>query len=264
MNTPIFHFESGTAPLLVSIPHLGREIPDAERASMTDAATPLADTDWHLDQLYDFARELGASILHARISRYVIDLNRPPDDEDLYPGRTRSALCPTTTFRGEALYRAGAEPSAAEQARRLAVYWQPYHDQLAAELQRLKSRHGRALLWEGHSIASVLPRLFEGKLPDLNIGTADGHSCSLAVQQAVRDQVQDCGYTWALNGRYKGGYITRHYGAPADDIHAVQLEMCQSTYMDESFPFDYRAELAGRVKPVVRNMVRAALEALAG
>lgn len=262
MTTSPFHFKPGTSPLLISIPHLGREIPAEQRLAMTPAALQVPDTDWHLDTLYDFADALGASVLSARYSRYVIDLNRPPDDESLYPGQTKTGLCPSVAFRGEALYLDGGAPSEQEQARRLDAYWRPYHEQLAAEIARIKAAHGVVLLWEAHSIASVLPRLFEGKLPDLNIGTSNGASCAGHALSAVEAALRDCPYTWIANGRFKGGYITRQYGAPADGIHAIQLEMCQSTYMDESHPFAYRPDLANGVKPVVEGMVRAALDAV--
>ncbi|WP_054460921.1 N-formylglutamate amidohydrolase, partial [Achromobacter sp. 2789STDY5608628] len=173
----IYHFSRGTAPLLISIPHLGSQLPDAQRARMTAAGQQSGDTDWHLDTLYQFADALGASVLGARYSRYVVDLNRPPDDESLYPGQTKTGLCPTHTFRGEPLYPNDASLTDDERAHRLQTYWQPYHAKLREELDRIRAEHGTVLLWEAHSIASVLPRLFEGKLPDLNLGTADGASC---------------------------------------------------------------------------------------
>ena len=256
----IYHYSRGTAPLLISIPHLGSQIPDAQGAQMTPLALQSGDTDWHLDTLYKFAEALGASVIGARYSRYVVDLNRPPNDESLYPGQTKTGLCPTQTFRGDALYQNDAVLTDAERAHRLQTYWQPYHAKLREELDRIKAEHGTVLLWEAHSIASVLPRLFDGKLPDLNIGTSDGAACAPDILAAVREQLDGCAdYTWAINGRFKGGYITRQYGSPADNIHAIQLEMCQSTYMDETHPYGYRADLAGKVIPVVEGMVQAAL-----
>ncbi|WP_082401473.1 N-formylglutamate amidohydrolase, partial [Achromobacter xylosoxidans] len=174
----IYHFSRGTAPLLISIPHLGSQLPDAQRARMTAVGQQSGDTDWHLDTLYQFADALGASVLGARYSRYVVDLNRPPNDESLYPGQTKTGLCPTHTFRGEALYQHNAALTDDEREHRLQTYWQPYHAKLREELDRIRAEHGTVLLWEAHSIASVLPRLFEGKLPDLNVGTADGASCA--------------------------------------------------------------------------------------
>jgi N-formylglutamate deformylase len=260
--TDLYTLERGDAPLLISIPHLGTQIPDALRDRYTDIAQTVADTDWHLDRLYAFAKELGATILGARISRYVIDLNRPPNDESLYPGQTTTSLCPTETFRGEPIYRDGCAPDAAERQRRVTAYWQPYHDTLRAELQRLRALHANVLLWEAHSIASVLPRLFDNKLPDLNIGTQDGRTVATQVQQSAERAAAASAYTWVANGRFKGGYITRHFGVPYDGVHAIQLEMCQSIYMNEAEPFDYVPALAQKVEPVLREMVSGALDAV--
>jgi N-formylglutamate deformylase len=260
--TDIFSLERGDAPLSISIPHLGTHIPDALRGDYTDIALSVADTDWHLDRLYAFAKAWGATVLGARMSRYVIDLNRPPNDESLYPGQTTTSLCPLETFRGEPLYREGRAPDAAARQERVRQYWQPYHETLAAEVRRLRGLHANVLLWEAHSIASVLPRLFDDKLPDLNIGTQDGRTADASVQTRVAHAAQSGDYTWIANGRFKGGYITRHFGAPKDGVHAVQLEMCQSTYMNESAPFDFVDERADRVIPVVREMVGGALEAV--
>ncbi|WP_233868920.1 N-formylglutamate deformylase [Paraburkholderia adhaesiva] len=260
--TDLYTLERGTAPLLISIPHLGTHIPDALRGQYTDIALTVADTDWHLDRLYAFAKELGATILGARISRYVIDLNRPPNDESLYPGQTTTSLCPTETFRGEPIYRDGHAPDAAERQRRVTAYWQPYHDTLRAELQRLRTQHANVLLWEAHSIASVLPRLFDNKLPDLNIGTQEGRTAAAEVQARAERAAAASAYTSIANGRFKGGYITRHFGAPHDGVHAIQLEMCQSTYMHEAAPFDYDPALAATVEPVLREMVTGALDAV--
>ncbi|WP_322093788.1 N-formylglutamate deformylase [Paraburkholderia bannensis] len=260
--TDLYTIERGDAPLLISIPHLGTVIPEALRGQYTDVALSVADTDWHLDRLYAFAKSLGATILGARVSRYVIDLNRPPNDESLYPGQTTTSLCPTETFRGEPIYRDGCAPDATERQRRVEAYWQPYHQTLRAELQRLRSRHANVLLWEAHSIASVLPRLFDDKLPDLNIGTQEGRTTHASVQAQAEKAAAESAYTWIANGRFKGGYITRHFGAPQDGVHAIQLEMCQSTYMDEHAPFDYVPSLAGSVEPVLRKMVGGALDAI--
>ena len=255
----IYHFEAGTAPILISIPHLGVLIPEAQQSEMTELGLRCGDADWHLDRLYAFGKQLGASFLWARYSRYVVDLNRPPNDENLYPGQAKTGLCPTHTFDGQPLYQDGRESvSDEERERRRAVYWQPYHDKLREEIDRLQAQHGQMLLWEAHSIASVIPRLFEGKLPDLNIGTANSASCSVAIENALRDTLASQPYTWAVNGRFKGGYITRHYGEPQRGIHAVQLEMCQSTYMDERYPYAWRDQPAGDVQQVIERLVRAA------
>lgn len=261
MSEP-FVFKAGHAPLLISIPHMGLDVPPYLLEAMTPVGRQLADTDWYLDQLYDFGHQMGASFLMARYSRYVVDLNRPPNDESLYPGQTKTGLFPQLTFRGEPIYQTTDEPHEAERQHRIDAYWQPYHDKLAQEIERLRSEHGQVLVWEAHSIASVLPRLFPGKLPDLNIGTNAGASAAAPLLSAVEASLADCPFTWVANGRFKGGYNTREFGHPAQGVHTIQLEMCQSTYMNEDHPFDYRPDLAGQVKPVVHGMVSAAYEAM--
>ena len=253
-------FKAGSAPLLISMPHVGTDIPADIAATMAPCALRRADTDWHLEQLYAFAHELGASTLAARWSRYVIDVNRPPEDTNLYPGLDTTGLCPVDTFGRAALYRDGAAPGEAEVQRRLARYWQPYHAQLRAELERMLAIHGRVVLWDAHSIASVVPRFFDGKLPDLNFGTAQGTSCAPGLEAAVVDiaRAQDQ-FSVAVNGRFKGGYITRHYGQPPTRVHGIQLEMCQYLYMDETAPFDYRPERAALVQPLLRQLLGAAV-----
>ncbi|MDD2881695.1 MAG: N-formylglutamate deformylase [Rhodoferax sp.] len=265
MNTlhPTYALHQGTVPLLISIPHLGTELPVEFADQMSDTAPILQDTDWHLDRLYGFAAGLGASVLQARVSRYVIDLNRPPSGESLYPGQTTTGLCPTETFRGEALYGEHPKPDTAQQADRLTRYWRPYHDALRTELDRLKAQHGAVLLWDAHSIASVLPRLFEGKLPDLNFGTADGRSCAPAIIDSVVAHVGATSFSHVVNGRFKGGYITRHYGSPADRVHAIQLEMGQDLYMQEDPPFTYLEHNATSVQPLLQKMLLQALASLA-
>ncbi|WUR13921.1 N-formylglutamate deformylase [[Empedobacter] haloabium] len=256
-----YRFKEGSIPLLVSMPHVGTDIPDDIAATLAPCAQVKADTDWHLEQLYGFLDEMGASTLAARWSRYVIDLNRPPENTNLYPGQDTTGLCPVDTFGREQLYQPGKAPDDAEVRRRLALYWQPYHERLRAELDRLLALHGRVVLWEAHSIASVVPRFFEGKLPDLNFGTADGASADAGLTARIAALARADGkFTVAVNGRFKGGHITRHYGQPERGIHAVQLEMCQSTYMDEAFPFDYRPDLALQVQPVLRRLLQAAAD----
>ncbi|CAN7727025.1 MULTISPECIES: N-formylglutamate deformylase [Duganella] len=256
-----YQFKAGSIPLLVSMPHVGTDIPDEVAACMTPAATDKQDTDWHLVRLYEFLGEMGASTLSARWSRYAIDLNRPPENTNLYPGQDTTGLCPVDTFHREPLYLDGRTPDEAEVRRRLAAYWKPYHDQLRAELDRLLALHGRVVLWDAHSIASIVPRFFEGKLPDLNFGTADGTSCAQGLSDAIvsRALAQER-FSVAVNGRFKGGHITRHYGRPAANVHAIQLEMCQSTYMDEEAPYGYRPDLAVRVQGVLKEMTRAAAD----
>jgi N-formylglutamate deformylase len=254
-----FSFKAGTLPLLVSMPHVGTDIPDDVAASLMPCAAARADTDWHLAELYGFAEEMGASVLSARWSRYLIDLNRPPENTNLYPGQDTTGLCPVDTFGRERLYQEGMEPDEAEVQRRLARYWRPYHEQLRAELDRLLAEHGRVVLWDAHSIASVVPRFFDGRLPDLNFGTADGKSCSLQLEGAMIKlaQAQDH-YSFIFNGRFKGGHITRFYGNPARGVHAIQLEMSQCLYMNEAAPFEYRPDLASQVQPVLRELLGAA------
>lgn len=264
MQFPLYQLHQGRAPLLISIPHLGTVLPDEVISSMTPFARSMRDTDWHLDQLYAFASELGASILGAKVSRYVIDLNRPPDGASLYPGQTTTGLCPTETFRGEPLYLPGQSPDSTEISRRRVTYWQPYHDALQKELERLRSAYGKVLLWEAHSIATMLPRLFDGALPDLNFGTNGGLTCAPEISGAVLSVVRNSAmpFSHVLDGRFKGGYITRHYGQPDSGIHAIQLEMCQHLYMDEEPPFTYLHEAAARVQPVLSNMLNNALDQL--
>ncbi|MCX7555518.1 N-formylglutamate deformylase [Xanthomonadaceae bacterium JHOS43] len=256
----MFTLERGTAPLLISLPHDGSHIPESLRARMLPSAQAAPDTDWHVSQLYAFARELGASILRPHHSRYVVDLNRPPDDVSLYPGQNTTGLCPQVQFSGEPVYLPGQAPSPEEIFARVTTYWQPYHAALQEELARLRRLHERVVLWEGHSIRGELPFLFEGQLPDLNLGTVNGGSCSPAMQarlEAVLAAQSD--YSHIVNGRFKGGYITRHYGNPAAGIDAVQLELAQRSYMDETST-DYLPERAERLhRTVLRPLLEAAI-----
>jgi len=248
----------GTAPLLVSLPHDGTALPPDLAARLTDEARAVPDTDWYVSRLYAFARDLGASVLVPPYSRYVIDLNRPPDDVSLYPGQNTTGLCPAVRFDGGPVYLPGQAPSADEVAARVEAYWRPYHEALAGELARLKQQHGRALLWEGHSIRSVVPFLFEGRLPDLNLGTAAGASCAPATQARLEAVLAGQGdYTWVANGRFKGGYITRHYGRPGEGVEAIQLELAQSTYLDEASG-RYDEAAAARLQPLLASLLRAA------
>jgi N-formylglutamate deformylase len=250
----------GNAPLLVSMPHVGTFIPHSVGRDLADCAARRPDTDWHLPRLYDFVAGMGATVLRANFSRYVVDVNRPPDGANLYPGQDTPRLCPVDTFHSEPLYR-GAEPDEAQVARRVAATWRPYHRRLQAELERLRAEHGSVLLWDAHSIVSEVPRLFAGRLPDLNLGTADGASCDPALADALLVAAsRHPAYSAVLNGRFKGGYITRAYGAPARGIHAVQLELSCRTYMDEESPFTFRAERAQRVRPVLADLLRTALD----
>ncbi|WP_454764830.1 N-formylglutamate deformylase [Cupriavidus campinensis] len=260
-DTPAFILHRGTRPLLVSMPHVGTYLPAPLAARLTPEARTVPDTDWHMDRLYDFARALGASVLMATHSRYVVDLNRPPDNANLYPGQDTTGLCPVDTFDKTPVYADGSNgPDDAEIAQRRDAIWHPYHSALQEELARLRAGHGTIALWDAHSIRSVLPRFFEGKLTDFNLGSADGKSCDaglaadvLAIASAVPH------HTAVLNGRFKGGYITRQYGNPADGVHAIQLELTQSSYMEEVYPFAYDPAKAGAIQPAIRQMLETVL-----
>lgn len=263
MNTtmPKFTFRQGRLPLLVSMPHVGEYIPPTLAAGMSEAALKLPDTDWHLERLYDFLDELGVSVLAATHSRYVIDLNRPLDDANLYPGQDTTGLCPIDTFRKEALYQPGMAPDEEQIRQRGTHYWVPYHARLVAELQRIRDAHGIAMLWDAHSIQSVVPRFFEGHLPDLNLGTAAGASCAPGLADRLLGVVQAAPqYSAALNGRFKGGYITRHYGQPDANVHAVQLELSTLTYMEEQYPYQFDEDRAAALRPTLRRFVEVMLE----
>lgn len=260
-----YTLHEGVAPLLVSLPHDGTELPAAIAAHVTDAGRRVPDTDWHVGRLYDFAIELGASVIVPRWSRYVADLNRDPEGHALYPGRSETALVPVETFAGERIYRDGNEPDAEEVALRRDLYWQPYHDALAAELARMRQRHARVVLWDGHSIRSRVPVFFDGKLPDFSLGTAAGASCSPALQEhlagVLNNRAPGKPYSHVVNGRFKGGYITRHYGGPETGTEAVQLELAQYTYMDED-SFEYLPERAAPVQAIIRELLHACLSPL--
>jgi len=256
--TDTFTLRCGTAPLLVSFPHVGTAIPDELRPRLVAHALEVEDTDWHLETLYAFVREFGASTIVPRTSRYCIDLNRPPENTPMYAGSNNTELCPTHAFSGAALYRPGQAPDEAEIARRLDAHWRPYHDALAAELERLKAAHGHVVLFDAHSIKSELPWLFEGRLPDLNLGTASGASCSPALREALGNVLQtQTRFTQVVDGRFKGGYITRRYGRPGDGVHAVQLEMCWRCYMPEEPPYRIDPQRAAALLPVLRALVQA-------
>lgn len=251
----IFDLHRGNVPLLISLPHDGTALPDDITARMTPDSRRVPDTDWHVSRLYAFARELGASMIVPAYSRYVVDLNRPSDDTSLYPGQNTTGLCPIVQFSGEPVYLEGGQPTPDEIIARVQRYWKPYHDALAAEVARLRALHGRVVLWEGHSIRSVVPFLFDGELPDFNLGTADGSSCSPALQRKLVDVLAAHGdRTHVVNGRFKGGYITRHFGQPASDVDAVQLELVQRNYMDET-TFEYLPDRAMATQKILRELL---------
>lgn len=255
----IFELHRGTAPLLISIPHNGTEVPAEIAERLTDDARRVPDTDWHVARLYAFARELGASMIVPRYSRYVVDLNRPENDVSLYPGQNTTGLCPVVRFTGDPVYREGMAPDEAEIRSRVDRYWRPYHAGLSGEIARIKAEHGRLVLWEAHSIKGELPFLFDGRLPDLNLGTAGGTSCSQPLQSRLEACLsKPSGYDFIVNGRFKGGYITRQYGDPARGIDAVQLEISQRTYMDEN-SFVYDEAKAERLQAAIRPLLATAL-----
>lgn len=251
-----YFFERGSLPLLVSMPHVGTQLPADLAARMTPRAKQVPDTDWHLPRLYDFLQAMGANLLVAVNSRYVIDLNRDPEGKSLYPGANNTELCPLTTFEFEPVYSPGQAPDEAEVAARVERYWKPYHAKLAEELAAIKARHGYALLFDAHSIKSVLPRFFEGRLWDINLGTGGGSSAAPAIGPALLAAAEAfASHTCILNGRFKGGYITRAYGNPAAHVHAAQLELSWRAYMDEGGSFAFDEALAGQVRPLLRSVI---------
>ena len=261
MTEPVMTLQRGTTPLLISLPHVGIDIPAELTPLFVERALQVEDTDWHLEPLYAFAPELVARLIVPRHSRYVIDLNRPPENTSMYAGANNTELCPTRFFTGEPLYHATFAEEAAEIARRRDAYWRPYHEALDAELSRLKRQDGHALLWDGHSIKSELPWLFEGRLPDLNLGTVGGTSCVPSLRQSLIDVLhRQTAFSHVADGHFKGGHITRHYGRPKQGIHAVQLEMCWSCYMAEQPPYEIDPARARRLQPVLRSLLQAALD----
>ena len=256
----VYDLKRGGGPLIVSFPHSGTKLgPFVD--TMTAEALALPDTDWHLPRLYDFLLQQDATTLVAHYSRYVVDLNRDPLGTSLYPGQNVTELCPTTTFDEKSVYKPGCAPTESETKTRTEEFWHPYHACLLAEIERIKARHGYALLWDAHSIRSRVPRFFAGRLPDFNLGTSDGATCGPARTKAVMAAArQAAGYTSVLNGRFKGGYITRHYGAFAG-VEAIQLELSQKNYMEEAWPYDYSPQQALRVQPCLQAMMAAYVEA---
>lgn len=222
----------GDAPLVIGMPHTGTDIPADIEGGFVSPWLARRDADWWVDQLYAFAAGMGATLVRTRISRSVIDVNRDPSGASLYPGMATTELCPTTTFDGAPLY-AGATPVAAEIERRRATYFEPYHAALRAELDRLRAVHGKVVLYDAHSIRSVVPRLFDGDLPQFNIGTNGGTTCDAALAAAVFAVCHDSGHSTIIDGRFRGGWTTRHYGRPTDGVHAIQMELAMRGYLDE-------------------------------
>ena len=257
----LWEVSRGDSPLVVDVPHAGTQVPDAIALRMAAAARALPDTDWHVDRLYAFARSAGITLMVATHSRYVVDLNRAPSRAALYPGGDNTELCPTRTFANDPIYLPGEEPSPAEVAARRATWFEPYHARLAAEIARVRERHGYAVLLDGHSIPGAVPRFFEGRLPDLNLGTADGAACDASLQALAQGILGSAGgFSHVVNGRFKGGYVTRHYGRPDSGVHALQLEMVQACYMDEDPPWRYDAQRAAPLGQLLERLVVALSE----
>jgi formiminoglutamase len=256
------------APLLLSLPHAGTEIPAALEARLASPWLGRRDADWWTDRLYDFAARLGATVVRTRISRTVIDVNRDPSGASLYPGLATTELCPTTTFDGEALYKSGEAPDAAEISRRSAQFHAPYHAALAAEIARLRERHPHIVVYDCHSIRSRIPRLFEGELPVFNIGTNSGMSCDERLTRAVEAACAATPFSRVINGRWKGGFITRHYGRPGAGVHALQMELCFRGYVDEptgeinpqTWPPEYDAARAAPMRAALESVIAACLD----
>lgn len=258
----------GDTPLLVSLPHTGTGIPFSIHERLVSEWLALKDTDWHIEKLYTFAAELGATVLRTPFSRTVIDVNRDPSGVSLYPGLATTELCPTTTFDGEPLYQPHGEPNRGEIIDRRETFFDKYHAAVRAEIDRLRAMHRRVVVYDCHSIRSEIPRLFDGELPEFNIGTADGKSCDPALAAAVETVVADTGLSWVTNGRFKGGYITRHYGDPKNGVHAVQMELAIRGYLREpigpvdetNWPPEYDEEFAGPMRATLRKVLEACLE----
>lgn len=255
-DIPPYDQTRGTTPLLLNVPHAGTHLPESLRARLRPEALELCDTDWHMDRIARDILPQGAGLICARPSRYVVDLNRPADDVPLYAGAT-TGLISTIDFDGNPLYRDGAGPDTTDRQARIDEVWTPYHAALAAEIARLRATHGYCLLLDVHSIRSHVPRLFDGRLPDLNLGTNSGASAAPALCDAAFAALRASGLGAVRDGRFKGGYITRHYGQPAQNVHALQIEIAQDCYMEERSPWTYLPERADRLKQALSALLAA-------
>jgi formiminoglutamase len=252
----IVEVHKGTSPVIIAFPHAGTIVPPDVWERLNDNGRVLADTDWHIHDLYAGLLP-DATTVRAVHHRYVIDVNRDPSGASLYPGQNTTGLIPGHDFDGLPIWREGQEPNEADTAERLAAFHNPYHEALAAEIARIKALHGVAILYDSHSIRSRIPFLFEGKLPDFNIGTDMGKTCSPAIEEATFDiAARACGYTSILNGRFKGGWTTRHYGRPETGVHAIQMELAQSVYLaSETTPFAYDPAKASAVRTHLQTIL---------
>ena len=249
-----FSFFEGNSPLLVSIPHDGRLLSDDIKKSVKEKFLELPDTDWHMNRLYDSFKDTQWNIISANFSRYVVDLNRSSDDIKLYNDFKSTGLCPVKSFSGEHLYSDGNEISELKMERRVKSYWKPYHDKIKQTLESIKSKYGYAILWDAHSIKSKVPNLFEGELANLNIGSNSGRSCPNSILESIHKIASNSGFSVVLNGRFKGGYITRHYGKPAENVYAIQMEIAQRSYMNE-ITLSYDERLSKKLTPILKLML---------
>ncbi len=245
----------GNSPLLLTQPHGGTDIPDDIYSRLKDNGRAIADTDWHITKLYaDLVDDV--TIVSTPVHRYVIDANRGPEDESLYPGQNTTGLCPTTTFDGVDIYLEGEQPDAEEIAGRQKDFHQPYHNTISEQLQRIHQKHGYVILYDCHSIRSEVPYLFDGKLPDFNIGTNSGTTCDPDIEsKVVACCAADNNFSHVLNGRFKGGWTTRHYGRPESGYHAIQMELAQFNYMQETPPWDYGAARLELLRSSLRDIL---------
>lgn len=252
----------GKAPLVISLPHTGTDLPPELEARLVSPWLALKDCDWWIDDLYAFAADLDATIVHTSLSRTLIDVNRDPSGVSLYPGQATTELCPSTTFDGEPLYKNGKGPGAVEIETRKRLAFDPYHALLAREIRRLRAQHVRVVLYDCHSIRSVIPRLFEGELPQFNIGTNSGAACNARLTAEIEKLCDASGMSRVTNGRFKGGYITRAHGDPANGIHAVQMELACRGYMREPIPDVSEANWPGAFDPAYAAPIRATLHSV--
>jgi formiminoglutamase len=246
--TPVL-VSPGSSPVILAFPHVGTGVPSDILSRLNDEGRKLRDTDWHVDRLYAGLLP-EATTVRATFHRYVIDANRDPSGASLYPGQNTTGLVPLTDFDDRPIWKDGQAPDEAEIARRVAVFHRPYHAALAAEIERVKALHGVAVLYDCHSIRSECPFLFDGRLPDFNIGTDNGRTCTSEIERAVADVCKNAaGYTSVLNGRFRGGWTTRHYGRPEAGVHAIQMELAQITHLaSEAPPFAYDEAKGGRLR----------------